>query len=67
MTQTTLPNLPVDVMGIPDAELPGVVRRLLHERRMSPLLRHIHEGLTDNDPVRRSVSHAALLRLGFVD
>ena len=67
MKDPTLPSAPHEVLDIPMAEIPDVIRGLVQRRRLSPLMRRINADLLSEDPALRRTSRTALRRLGFPD
>ena len=65
MSAEQLPKVPGDVLSIPVDRIPDVMRRMMNERQLSPLIARIHKDLaSEDDAVRRQSVHA-LRRLGF--
>ncbi len=67
MAELTLPSTPADVLQIPQDDVPKAISEMLHQRRLSPLLANIHEGLRSPDDGRKAQCRAALDHLGFAE
>ncbi|GGA94476.1 hypothetical protein [Allosediminivita pacifica] len=67
MAELTLPETPSDVLQIPSRDIPEAISELLHQRRLSPLLANIHEGLRSPDDGHKARCRAALDHLGFAE
>ena len=67
MPHRQLPVSPSDVLRIPEADIPEVLRNLVQQRALSGLVARIHGELHSGDPALRVEGRKALDRLGFTD
>ena len=67
MPRSDLPRAPEDILSIPAKDMPDIVRSLVRERRLSPLMARIHSDLRSDDTALRKLEGRALRRLGFTD
>ena len=67
MDPMPLPRMSEDVLSISGKEMPDIIRTLVRERRLSPLMARIHSDLRSTDPSLRRQGKLALRRMGFPD
>jgi hypothetical protein len=67
MGRDKLPKAPADVLDVPAANMPDVIRDLMSARALSALVASIHDELRSEDLAVRARARAALDRLGFVE
>ncbi len=58
---------PIDVLSVPENDVPDMIRGLMSNRELSVLVQGLHTKMRSSDPKTRAQACAALKHLGFTE